>query len=404
IISSMLAAVAWKKPMPRTSCGSVESGKVIGYDRTVLRIATALALLASLALGQTELQQALTLARAGRFAEARDMMKGVAAPRAIPQQVAYHRLKAAIASGLHENGTAAAEMEAALALSPGDGSLLLATAVSEDQAGNDKKAIDILSKAGSNADAKSLLGDILQKQGDAAESVNAYREAIHLDPQREAFRMALGRELVALGAFDQANVALQESLSSFPKSAPLLTLFGILQYSGGQVDGAKQALLRAISADSGYGPAYLSLARIALESANTPGAEESAALCRWDKITCSALRLRSARDNNDKELERRSIAVLQAAPPGNATAACALGQAYTWNDRPQEARLSLETCVKLKPTPQNHYRLAQVYRKLGEGALAREQLEARSKLLKLLSDQTGRAADSLKVLEPQIKD
>ncbi len=95
--------------------------------------------------------------------------------------------------------------------------------------------------------------------------------------------------------------------------------------------------------------------------------------------------------------------MLRAAPPESATAACALGQAYAWNDQPEEARPKLESCVKLDPTPQNHYRLAQVYRKLGESGLAQEQLEARSKLLKTLSDQTARAADSLKTLETKIK-
>jgi Tfp pilus assembly protein PilF len=102
-------------------------------------------------------------------------------------------------------------------------------------------------------------------------------------------------------------------------------------------------------------------------------------------------------------MEQRSIAALRAAPPQNATAACALGQAYAWSDRPQEARRALETCVKLDPTPQNHYRLAQIYRKLGQTDLAQKQLEARSRLSKALSDQTASAADSLKKLETQIK-
>lgn len=389
--------------MPRISSGSVELGKVIGYDRAVLRSVLGTAVLVSFAWGQTELQQALTLTRAGRFSEAREAMKGVRVPAAVPQQIAYRRLKAAIASGLHENVAAAEEMEAALALSPQDRSLLLAAAVSEEQAGRAQKAVDLLSKPGSDPDAKGLLAGLLDKEGRHADSISAYRDAIRLDPAREAFRVALTKELIALGAFDQAASELQESLLKFPSSAPLLTLAGILQYSGGQTDGARQVLARAIATDPGYEPAYGSLAKIVLDSSNAPGQDELAALCRWDKITCSALQLRSARDANDKDLEQRSIAALQAAPAQNATAACALGQAYAWNDSPEEARRTLETCVKLDPTPQNHYRLAQTYRKLGETDLANKQLEARSRLLKALSDQTARAADSLKTLENQIK-
>jgi tetratricopeptide (TPR) repeat protein len=330
-------------------------------------------------------------------------MKSAPVPAAVPQQIAYHRLKAAIASGLHENKTAAGEMEAALALSPNDRSLLLGTALAEEQAGNPQKAADLLSKAGSDADAKGLLGGLLDKRGRHVDSMAAYQDAIRLDPGREAFRVALAKELIALGAFDQAAAELQKSLARFPTSAPLLTLAGILQYSGGQTDAARQVLARAISADPKYEPAYVSLAKIILDSSGAPGQEEMTALCRWDKVTCSALQLRAARDANDADMEQRSIAALRAAPPQNATAACALGQAYAWSDRPQEARRALETCVKLDPTPQNHYRLAQIYRKLGQTDLAQKQLEARSRLSKALSDQTASAADSLKKLESQIK-
>src|SRR3954453_3306909 len=251
--------------MPRISCGSVGLGKVIGYDTSGLRTAVALIVLAFVASPQTQLQQALTLARAGRFREARDVIAGVPVPATVPQGIAYHRLKAAIASGLHENNAAAAEMEAALVLSPEDRSLILGAAVAEEQAGHLEKAVELVSKAGDNAGAKGLLGDLFEKEGRHAECIAAYRDAVRLDPSREAFRIALGRELIALGAFDEASSHLRESLSKFPKSAPLLTLMGILQYSGAQTEGAKQVLLQATAADSAYQPAYLTLARIVLE-------------------------------------------------------------------------------------------------------------------------------------------
>jgi tetratricopeptide (TPR) repeat protein len=294
-------------------------------------------------------------------------------------------------------------MEAAIALAPENRSLLLATAVSERQAGHLDKAIDLLSKSDDSAEAKELLGGLLEKQGRHAESIKAYRDAARLDPGRETVRVELGRELIALGAFDQANTELLDSLRKFPESAPLLTLFGILEYSGGQPERAREILSQAIRADSKYQPAYILLARMAVESTSTPGKEEMAIVCAWDAITCSALELRVARDTSDKQLEERSMAVLRAASPDNGTAACALGQAYAWDGRPEQARPKLERCVRLDPTPQNHYRLAQVYRKLGASDLAQAQLAARSELLKNLSDQTAKAADSLKALETKIK-
>src|SRR6476620_11208961 len=90
----------------------VRSGLVLGL------------LWAAYLLAQAGLQTAVTLTREGRYAEARRALSGSREPEEVRQKIAYHRLKAAIASGLKEASVAAEEMRAALNISPEDQQLL----------------------------------------------------------------------------------------------------------------------------------------------------------------------------------------------------------------------------------------------------------------------------------------
>jgi hypothetical protein len=106
-------------------------------------------------LAQSPLEQAVTLARAQRYAEARKVLENAAEPSGVPQRIAYHRLKAAVASGLGEPANAAGEMRAALELAPTDSGLLAATAGL--QAGG-RTALAHARAAGNTPAAQALIG------------------------------------------------------------------------------------------------------------------------------------------------------------------------------------------------------------------------------------------------------
>src|SRR5690348_3908371 len=57
------------------------------------------AVLTVCALAQPALERAVSLTREGRYAEARKAIEGVGEPSDIHRRIAFHRLKAAIASG-----------------------------------------------------------------------------------------------------------------------------------------------------------------------------------------------------------------------------------------------------------------------------------------------------------------
>ncbi|MBV9676837.1 MAG: tetratricopeptide repeat protein, partial [Acidobacteriaceae bacterium] len=225
----------------------------LGYHTGALR-GVFLFLLCLTFFAQTPLGDAASLARAGRYREARDKLAGVPEPQTIPQRIAFHRLKAAVASGLGESATAASEMQAALSLAPSDPVLIVGTAVAEQGAGHLDRALALAERAGENATAKAILGDIQEKQGHFDEAVNAYQQAIALDPAREQYRVALGLEWIEHGAFDGAMEFLRHSCSLFPKSGVLRTLLAIAVYARGDAKESEQILNDAITVDPGYGP------------------------------------------------------------------------------------------------------------------------------------------------------
>jgi tetratricopeptide (TPR) repeat protein len=369
----------------------------------ILRPVIFLILLSMGALAQSALEQAVTLAREKRYAEARRMLDGVAQPENVKQRVAFHRLKAAIASGLGEAPGAADEMESALKLAPEEQSLLLATAVAELQAGRLDPALQHAAGAGNTAAGQALLGDIQEKRGRFVEAANAYREAVKLAPDREEYRIALALELVEHQTFPPAIAVLEQAAELFPTSAKIRTLLGIAKYAYGDVEGAENALADAIRADPKMEPAYAYLSQIALESSGAPPQSAIDALCGWNRTVCSAMELRVARNKGDTALLSTAIAGLTRAPADDPVSSCELGRAYEWTSQWTEARARMEICVRVKPSPQNHYRLGLIYSQLGLTELAHREMELRKQALQSMSDEDARRRNAVQAFEYAVK-
>jgi hypothetical protein len=65
----------------------------------------ALAIFSASAYAQSPLEKAVVLAKEKKYTEAQRVMAGVPEPRETAQRIAFHRLKAAIASGLGNEAT-----------------------------------------------------------------------------------------------------------------------------------------------------------------------------------------------------------------------------------------------------------------------------------------------------------
>ena len=332
------------------------------------------ALLAPLAApAQTPLERAVTLARENHYAEARDLLKSVSEPGPPAQKIAFHRLKAAIAAALNDPAAAVAEMQQALAVSPADPALLLATAVAELNADQMEAALRHAESAGdSDPRARTVVGDIQEKL---------------------AFNLILHQK------FLQAAEALKPAIQAFPKSSRLRTLLGIAQFAMGDVEDAAGTLSGAIAIDAAAEPAYRSLAQIVLQSSSAPDAAIVTQLCSWNTTVCSALKLRAARESGDSVLQAEAISGLERAPESDVIGHCELARAREWAGRMPEARTEMEKCAAADPSPQNYYRLGIIYQRLGLAELARKQMEFRQHLLAQMSEQTANGLSALKALQ-----
>ena len=385
--------------MPLMRCGASFSGNAIRYHTDALRFVVLLSFAALQVFAQSSLEQAVTLTRQGRYAEADKALTGVAEPEDLNRRIAFHRLKAAVDSGLKKPQLAVQEMHAALALAPQNSDLILATTVAELDAGQLDASLAHLNSLRESAQQQSLLGDIEEKKGNHVAAAKAYEQAVRLAPDREEYRFALGLQLIRYQSFQPAIDMLQRSERLFPKSAKLRTLLGIAQYSAGYTPDAVRTLQDAISLDRKLDAPYRCLAEILLQSSTAPSEAATAMLCEWSKVACSALELRIARQTGDAELAAAAIAELKRAPHDNAIGHCELGRAYEWNGNLPEAQKEMEACVQLDPSPQNHYRLALLYGRSGETALAHQEMELRTAILAKMSEQTALGLTALQGFE-----
>ncbi len=355
------------------------------------------------ALAQSTLEQAFNLARLQRYAEARNALKGTAEPAGIPHRIAFHRLKAAIASGLGEAATAADEMRSALALAPEDAGLQVATAAAELPAGRLDDALAHAQGGSATAVGQALLGDIQEKRGQYLEAVKAYQAAVALAPEREQYRVALALELVQHHTFEPAILVLEQAAPRFPKSARLRVLLGVTQYAAGRYEAAETALTDAIDLDPKLEPVYGYLAQAALEAPTAPPERTLQALCAREPTVCSALKSRMARETGDSSLQAQAVAALKRAPQDSAIARCELGRAYQADAQWAAARAELEACVRLDSSPQNHYRLGLVYNRLGLVDLSKKEMELRKAAEERQSEDIARRQSVVQAFQYFIK-
>lgn len=379
------------------------AGNRVGYHTGELRCLLFVVFTIGMLLGQSALENAVTLAREKRYTEARAALQGVAEPTGREQRIAFHRLKAAIASGLGDAANAATEMEAALQLAPADSKLLLAAAVAELQAGKLDLALRHAGAAERSAAQQALIGDIQEKRKAYVEAAKAYQEAVALAPEREDYRIALALEFVQHHTFVPAIAVLEQAAPLFPKSAKIRVLLGIARYANDDREQAVNALMEAIAIDGRLEPAYNYLSRIVLESSVAPRQMVIDKLCSWNRGTCAALEARASRELRDKSRMAKAIEALKQAAADDAVARCELARAYEWMEQLPAARDQMETCVRLSPTALNHYRLGLIYGRLGLTDLSRKEMDLRTKIMAANSQEDERRLNAVEAFQFAVK-
>lgn len=351
-------------------------------DRKLIRVS--LLCLAACALGARtasgQIDAAVALARQHQYKEAEAALRQATPPKGGPQLIAFHRLKAAIASGNGDAAAGAGEMRLALEIAPDDPALLFATGVSEAQAGLLDAALDHLRQAARLRDSaalESVMGDVQEKKGDSLAALKSYQAAVALAPHEEEYRFGLALELLRHQTMDPALSVLEKGVKDFPRSARLRIGLSVAYFLVDRDEAASRTLLDAIkmNPDSALAAAYLGEMQLAQTAPPDPAAVEE--LCHFAdahpgsghaQAVCGGLLLRQ----DKPALSRLQTATKLA--PDDAIARCQLGQALEKDQNWMAARHHLEACANLQPTSaEAHYRLARTYRKLGLPDLAKQQ-------------------------------
>src|SRR6266436_4779255 len=237
------------------------------------------------------------------------------------------------------------------------------------------------------ADMRKLLGDAEEAAGNLLEAAEQFQKAAHMDPTEEHL-FDWGNNLLHLRAYPPASQVLAEAVKRYPRSVRLQVGLGIAEYSRGQYDDAVRSFCAAADLDPSDPRPYVFLGemygvspdladevtrRLALLVRTHP---ENAlghfhyAMSLWKGRADPA----AAVDLGQVEkLLKRAVAL----DSKLALAHFRLGVLFFDQGRFGEAARALHVAIRLQPDlAEARYRLAQVYLRSGEKALAEQELEA----------------------------
>lgn len=306
------------------------------------------------------------------------------------QEVQLKSQSAAILSTAGKHSEAKEELREALKIQGGrDETLAYNLAVEQLTLSEFDNALSTLEPMRVNhnsGEIEDLIGDIEERKGDRAGSIQSHRNAIRLAPDDENLRLSLGAELLKYRAYEDALLVFQQAAKLFPTSARVLVGLGMANNFLENYDESASDFLHADQLDGNSGRALGYLGSTQMEIPTGPTQSAVDAVCTraashpaeaipvsW----CGALRFRRAYLADDKSVAPDVIKHLRLAnrlAPANALTNCYLGQALQWAGQMTEARHWLEICVKLRPeSAEDHYRLRQLYQALGLTEAAAEQ-------------------------------
>ena len=241
------------------------------------------------------------------------------------------------------------------------------------------------------AEAYSLLAQAREKLQPGAQALQAYQKAAELEPGNEDYRFDYACALLQHVPGDAAVTAFSSAVRDFPKSWRMRTGLGSAYYLTGRNEDAAAALLEAIKLDPASKVAYYLLGR-AYEAAGSRQADIRAAFKAylereprdpWAYYHCGSMLYLEAQTEltPDFKAARGCLGKALALDPDFAEAHLQMGIIEQAEGRLPEAVLSLERAIRISPDlPAPHYRLGQVYQRLGEKERSRAEFDLFEKL------------------------
>lgn len=249
---------------------------------------------------------------------------------------------------------------------------------------------EIVKKNPADADARLLLGSILQEEGDRVESVTQLTEAVKLRPRSAEAQNALGEAYQAAGNAQAARGPLEKAIALDPRFAQARVNLGLILLDAGDFDRAAAQLDRAIELlGSKPDAAYAHYLRAKVSSAQNQVGKaekhlESAVALRRDFAEAWS-DLGDARKTmqDDAGAETALERAVQLAPD-DPVAQTRLGSLYLEEGKANLAVTHLQEAARLDP--QNQSTLYSLQRALRADGQAAEADAAKQQLAQLLRE------------------
>jgi tetratricopeptide (TPR) repeat protein len=308
---------------------------------------------------------------------------------------------------LDENGKARDAipyLERAGELKPGDYENSYELALANAHAGNYERArerAEALVAHHDTAELHHLLGDLQERLGNSLEAVREYQRAADLDP-RETYLFDWGSELLLHHAPEPALQVFTKGNRLFPKSARMLIGIGASLFALGSYDQAVQRICEASDLDPTDSIPYMFLGK--MQSAEvTPSEKMIEKLSRFlaqkpDNAEANYIYAVSLWNQRAESRDRARIAQVESLlnraihlNPTFAAAYLQLGIVHSVQKKYRRAIFEFRQAIQADPKMEEaHYRLAHVYRQIGDTAKAAAELQLRDQLVRESAQQVER--------------
>jgi tetratricopeptide (TPR) repeat protein len=250
-----------------------------------------------------------------------------------------------------------------------------------------KRQLAALMAMENRADLHRVLGEIDEQLKQPLAAVQAYEQAVRLDPS-EANYFAWGSELLLHRAIQPAIEVLSRGANAFPASARMLAGLGAALYAGGSVETATECLCQASDLAPGDEAPHLFLGKIMQTLAQPlPCAEEKLGRFRdqqpgnaWAQYYYALALAKRAQRMDEPALAQKINSLLEKAisiDPHLAEALVELGSLEAERGNLKQAIVHYERAIDAKPAlAEAHYRLARAYKQMGETEKARQELDS----------------------------
>lgn len=259
------------------------------------------------------------------------------------------------------------------------------------------------------AEALNLLGQVEEQRNRPQEALEAFNRAAGLEPRNEQFRFDYAHQLFQQGRIEKAAQAFHQGRLDFPQSWKMRVGLGASQYLSGQAEKAAQSLLEAVKIAPETSLAFFLLGKLYELAPGSQAAIREAFQRYLEKPKRDAwaylhygtilfLEAQSQPQPDFKDAIRQLHRALELSPQFP-EASLQLGIIVQAQGKFVESARLLEQALASAPNLASaHYRLAQVYQRLGLKEKAQAEFEAYEKLRAAKADPDDELRSRLQTL------